>query len=112
MAVLPRGVHPPSPTAPAWLHPSSLCCPPQELYLEARDADERERLLLSLGYAAGGSNVQATLQFSLSPDVRAQVRPGVAARWQGQGCPRAQGGEAGSQAAAVPHVQHARMSPP
>lgn len=48
--------------------------PPQELYLEAKEADERERLLLSLGYATGGSNVGATLQFALSPDVRAQVR--------------------------------------
>ena len=46
----------------------------QQMYKGAAEADERERTLLALGYAPGGSRVQATLAFALSADVRAQVR--------------------------------------
>ena len=44
------------------------------MYLAATEADEKERTLLALGYAPGGSRIQATLAFALSDDVRAQVR--------------------------------------
>lgn len=35
--------------------------------------DEKERCLLALGYAPGGSNIGATLKLALSSNVRAQV---------------------------------------
>ena len=50
----------------------------QQMYKGAAETDERERTLLALGYAPGGSRVQATLAFALSADVRAQVRGGMA----------------------------------
>jgi hypothetical protein len=43
------------------------------MYGAATEAAEKERTLLALGYAPGGSRVQATLQLALSEDVRAQV---------------------------------------
>ena len=46
----------------------------QEMYLVARDPAERERLLLALGYAPGAGRTNATLDFGLGKDVRAQVR--------------------------------------
>lgn len=59
------------------------------MYKLATEADEKERTLMALGYAPGGSRVQATLQFALSEDVRAQVRrrrQQHARRHGGRGC--------------------------
>ena len=42
------------------------------MYREARDADEKERLLGALGYAGAGGQVAETLRLALGPDVRAQ----------------------------------------
>ena len=42
------------------------------MYASAATADERERTLLALGYAPGGSRIKATLTFALSDEVRAQ----------------------------------------
>ncbi|KAI3429433.1 hypothetical protein D9Q98_005527 [Chlorella vulgaris] len=44
----------------------------EDMYKAATEADEKERTLLALGYSPGGSRIQATLQFALSDDVRAQ----------------------------------------
>jgi len=43
------------------------------MYRAATDPAEKERLLLSLGYAPGGDRVNNTLNYCLSDDVRAQV---------------------------------------
>ena len=42
------------------------------MYRQARDVDERERLLGALGYAGAGGQVSATLALALGPEVRAQ----------------------------------------
>lgn len=44
----------------------------QEMYKAATDPAEKERLLLALGYAPGADRLNSTLDFALTPDVRAQ----------------------------------------
>lgn len=44
------------------------------MYKAATDPAEKERLLLALGYAPGADRLNSTLDFALTPDVRAQVR--------------------------------------
>ncbi|GAB4816290.1 hypothetical protein N2152v2_003336 [Parachlorella kessleri] len=44
----------------------------REMYKAAKDPDERSRLLTALGFAGPGGNVQASLEFALSQDVRSQ----------------------------------------
>ncbi|BDA42905.1 Aminopeptidase N [Coccomyxa sp. Obi] len=49
----------------------------QKLYVEAAEADEKERRLRALTYARDPALVKRTLAFALSEDVRAQDTPGV-----------------------------------
>lgn len=58
---------------PCHCAPSALYHPSWPPPLPPADPAEKERCLLALGYAPGGSNVDATLALALSPDVRAQV---------------------------------------
>ena len=44
----------------------------REAYEAAAEVDERQRLLVALGYASQGSRIEASLNYTLSPAVRAQ----------------------------------------
>lgn len=60
----------------------------QAAYESAAEVDERQRLLVSLGYS--GSRIDASLNYMLSPAVRAQVSlQGVRGCWSGRVAARA-----------------------
>lgn len=67
------------------------------MYRAATDPAEKERLLLALGYAPGADRLNSTLDFALTPDVRAQVR-----RRGLQGCNASPGRDAVSPPQQVP----------